>query len=284
MNVTLDRLRALVAVVDEGSFTDAATALHLSQAAVSRAVAALERGVGGRLLQRSTRTLRPTALGAQVIPAAREVLAAVTRLEQVVHRDREELRVGFAWSALGRHTVTLQRRWAAAHPSRRLVLQQIGSATAGLDTGAVDVAIVRRAVDPAQFDSTMVGAERRYAVLAADHPLAARRRLRLADFAGQTAAIDEQTGTTTTDLWPSSIDVEFRAVHGVDEWLTLIASGEAIGITPESTVQQYRRDGLVHRPMIDLEPTPVWIAWRRQEPSLRPEALIRMACEAYATK
>jgi DNA-binding transcriptional LysR family regulator len=282
MNVKLDGLRALVAVVDAGSFTDAATELHLSQAAVSRAVAGLERAVGGRVLQRSTRRLQPTALGARVLPAARHVLDAVAALERTVEEDRRELRVGYAWSALGRHTGVLQRRWAAEEHTTRLVFQQIDTPVAGLDTGVVDVAVVRRPVDPARFDSTLLGTERRFAVLAEDHPLARRRAVRLADFAGTTVAVDDRTGTTTLELWGAAApDIRLRPVDGVEDWLTLIASGQAVGITPESTVAQYRRTGLVSRPVLDAQPVPVWAAWARGEPSLRPDAFIRMACEAY---
>ncbi len=55
----LRQLRALIAVVDEGTFTDAAIVLRTSQASVSRAVAELERTLGGRLLLRTSRGARP---------------------------------------------------------------------------------------------------------------------------------------------------------------------------------------------------------------------------------
>jgi DNA-binding transcriptional LysR family regulator len=284
MDVKLSGLRALVAVVDAGSFTEAATELHLSQAAVSRGVAGLERELGAPVLRRTTRRVEPTALGARVIPRARRVLEAVRELQDAVEEDRREVRVGFAWSALGHHTADVQRRWAAENPGRRLVLHQHNTPAAGLDSGAVDVAVVRRPVDPARFDSALVGTEGRHAVLARDEPLAQRRGLRLADFAGATVAVDPATGTTTPDLWRGAgVDVDLRPVDGVDEWLTLIASGQAVGITPESTLAQYRRAGLVHRPVLDAEPVPVWIAWRRGARPQRPEALIRLACEAYGT-
>lgn len=128
----------------------------------------------------------------------------------------------------------------------------------------------------------MLGTERRFAVLAEDHPLARRRAVRLADFAGATVAVDDRTGTTTLELWgATALDIRLRQVDGVEDWLTLIASGQAVGITPESTVAQYRRTGLVSRPVLDAQPVPVWAAWARGEPSLRPDAFIRMACEAY---
>ncbi|RYZ29166.1 MAG: LysR family transcriptional regulator, partial [Propionibacteriaceae bacterium] len=63
MAIDLRQLRALVAVVEEGSFTDAAIALGTSQASVSRAVAALESALGTRVLRRTSRQVTTTAAG-----------------------------------------------------------------------------------------------------------------------------------------------------------------------------------------------------------------------------
>ena len=53
--VELRQLRALIAVVDHGGFTRGASALGVSQAAVSRTVAGLEAALGARVLRRTTR-------------------------------------------------------------------------------------------------------------------------------------------------------------------------------------------------------------------------------------
>ena len=68
--VELRQLRALVAVVDEGTFTDGAIALGVTQASVSRAVAALEAVLGARLLQRTSRGAGVTVTGARVVAHA----------------------------------------------------------------------------------------------------------------------------------------------------------------------------------------------------------------------
>ena len=67
MDIDLRQLRAFVTVVDEGSFTEAATALHLSQASVSRAVASLETAIGAKVLRRTTREIGLTEVGAKVL-------------------------------------------------------------------------------------------------------------------------------------------------------------------------------------------------------------------------
>ncbi|MGO4757981.1 LysR family transcriptional regulator, partial [Streptomyces sp. 2MCAF27] len=74
MDIELRQLRCLVAIVDEGSFTDAAIALGVSQAAVSRTLASLERALGVRLLLRTSREMTPTGTGLRVVAHARRVL------------------------------------------------------------------------------------------------------------------------------------------------------------------------------------------------------------------
>jgi DNA-binding transcriptional LysR family regulator len=78
-----------VAVADCGSFTAAARRLGLAKSVVSEHVRTLEARCGVRLLERSTRRLRLTQVGEQVLDAAKTVLASVRSLEQVVagHRD-----------------------------------------------------------------------------------------------------------------------------------------------------------------------------------------------------
>ena len=55
MTIDLNRIRLFVRVVDAGSFTAAAAAAGLPKSSISRAVAALERDLGVRLIQRTTR-------------------------------------------------------------------------------------------------------------------------------------------------------------------------------------------------------------------------------------
>lgn len=75
VNLELRHLRCLVAIVDEGTFTDAAVTLGVSQAAVSRTLAALEQALDVRLLHRTSREVTPTATGLRVAARARRVLA-----------------------------------------------------------------------------------------------------------------------------------------------------------------------------------------------------------------
>lgn len=283
MAADLRQLRAFVAVVDEGSFTDAAIALGTTQASVSRAVAALEAGLGARVLTRTPRAVATTALGARVLDHARAALDAVAAIERAAARTDVDLRVGYAWSALGEHTLPVQRRWAAAHPGRELVLVYSNTPSAGLAEGLADVAVLRRPVTDGRFVAELVGHEDRYAVLASSDPLARRRTLRLDDFVGRTLGIDRRTGTTSDRLWPPDArPAAFRDVHTVEDFLTSAAAGQLVGITSEATTRQHPRAGVAYRRVRDAPPVPVYLAWWREDPPPGVAALVALVRGAYA--
>ncbi|GEC02879.1 LysR family transcriptional regulator [Streptomyces spinoverrucosus] len=284
MDVELRQLRCLVAIVDEGTFTDAAHSLGVSQAAVSRTLASLERALGVRLLRRTSREVAPTATGLRVVAHARRVLAEVDDLVGEATSGHVRLRIGYAWAALGRHTLPFQRRWSAAHPETELHLVRANSPTAGLLEGSCDLAVVRWAVDERRFDSAIVGLERRLCALAADDPLARRRAVRLAELAGRTLLIDRRTGTTTPELWPADARPVIQETRDVDDWLTVIATGRCIGVTAESTAHQYRRPGVVYRPVRDAEPVAVRLIWWRDDPHPGTQAVIELVSALYRTQ
>ncbi|MGY1724721.1 LysR family transcriptional regulator [Blastococcus sp. SYSU DS0533] len=283
MSAEVRQLRALVAVVDAGTFTGAADLLGTSQASVSRSVAALERGIGARVLRRTTREVSLTVVGSRVLAHARRVLEEVAAIQRAAEETRPDVRVGYAWAALGRHTTAVQRRWSRAHPGSTLVFVQSNTPTAGLTEGLADVSVLRRPVTDPRLGSALLGTERRYAAVAADDPLARRRTLALPDFAGRTVAVDTLTGTTTGELWsPPAAPAVTRAVRGVDEWLTVIAAGQAMGITAGATARQHPRPGVVYRVVRDAPRVPVWMAWWTDSPPAGLEELLRLVREEYA--
>ena len=281
MDLELRHLRCLVAIVDAGTFTDAAIELGISQAAVSRNLIALEKVLGVRLLHRTSRTITPTTAGVHALAQARQVLAAADNLVAEATTGHTRLRIGHPWSAMGRHTREFQLRWAARHPDVELQLIRTNSATGGLAEGLCDLAILRTAADGHRFASAIVGYERRYCALAADDPWARRRSIRLDEVAQRTVLIDRRTGTTTPDLWSAGAQPRLQDTRDIDDWLALIAAGRGIGITPEGTTAQYRRDGVVFRPLRDAPPITVQMIWRRHDPHPSTHAAVALATELY---
>ena len=90
MNTTVEisELKALVAVVERGSFTAAAEPLDTDKAHVSRIVSRLEKKLGARLLQRSTRRLNVTEVGRDFYERASSILTALEETEAAVAQSK----------------------------------------------------------------------------------------------------------------------------------------------------------------------------------------------------
>ncbi|MFT2753604.1 LysR family transcriptional regulator [Clavibacter sp. Sh2088] len=285
MDVEMRHLRALVGVVENGTFTDAGMELGISQAAVSRNVASLEGVLGVRLLHRTTRSVELTPAGERVLRHARRVLAVLTDLRQEAAAGASTIRIGYAWSALGEHTPEFQRRWAAALPLHELHLTRSNTPTAGLREGTSDLAILRRVPEAPDIELALIGAEKRYCAMSVDDPLAAKRTVTLAQIATAPLALDDRTGSTRLDLWPDDGRPHRTvATYDIDDWLTVISSGAARGVTAESTAHQYRRRGLTYRAIRDAPPVPVHAAWMRSDPPAILHEVITLLAGLYRSR
>lgn len=89
----LDAVRTFVAAADGGQFQDAAAALSITQQAVSKRIAALEKDLGVRLFTRTARGAQLTIDGQALLPHARELLRAEARADASVRPGRRALRV-----------------------------------------------------------------------------------------------------------------------------------------------------------------------------------------------
>lgn len=285
MKWNLRELQFFVTAAEAGSFTDAAAQLYVSQAAVSRTIAGLEKTVGEKLLRRVPQGCELTSTGQQILPHARRVLSEAERFTEFLTSRHGILRLGYAWAALGRHTARLQRDWAQHHAATELELVRHNSPTAGLAEGLCDVAIVRKPVDEKRFDSLVVGLERRLVAFASDDPRWSRRRqLSMAEIADRTVIIDPRVGTTSSQLWSGAEHPpQFIESTDVDSWLDAIAAGRGVGTTAEATAHHHLRPGVTYRPIKDGPRIPVRVVWWHDD---RPNGLgdlVDAITQLYAT-
>jgi DNA-binding transcriptional LysR family regulator len=152
--MTLRQLEYLVAVVDAGSFGQAALDLHVTQPTLSQQVRALEAEIGGALLERLPRGVRPTATGEALLPPARAALAAAGRARRaarmVLGLEAGELEVATVGTVAYGLLPPVLRRWNARHRDRtvRLHEHRDGPALAeAVAQGAADLGIGPRPAD-----------------------------------------------------------------------------------------------------------------------------------------
>ncbi|MGL6139284.1 MAG: LysR family transcriptional regulator, partial [Planktothrix sp.] len=86
--MNIDQLEILLAVAEEGSFSEAALSLSISQSAVSRAIAALEDELGLPLLLRGRFGARPTLIGERVMVHASKILELREKIDHEVNLEK----------------------------------------------------------------------------------------------------------------------------------------------------------------------------------------------------
>jgi DNA-binding transcriptional LysR family regulator len=188
----LHQLAYLVAVADEASFTRAAEQLLVSQPAVSAQIRRLERELGEELLDRSERSVRPTAVGAAVLPHARAALAAVDGARLAVSELTGLLRGRAALGTVTSPDVDLAGLLGAFHDRHPMVDISLSAAdtdrlTAELVAGQLDAAIISvGAAAPGGVAIQVIVDQPIVAAVSRQHDLATRITgpVALADLAG----------------------------------------------------------------------------------------------------
>lgn len=186
MGLDLHKLEHLIAVAEEGSFTRAASRLHLSQQALSTSIRALEREVGVALLERgNTLTVLPAGQG--LIEDARVLhglaRSAVQRARRIGRGEAETLRIG--------HTpaVTSEEITAMLPPVRRAnpeLAPQVNQRyphelTEQLLSGDLDLGLCRAMRTPRGLTRTLLTQHRLRVAVAHGHRLASHGTVSLSD-------------------------------------------------------------------------------------------------------
>lgn len=142
--MNLRRLSVFVKVVDEGSFSSAARALGLPRSAVSQAVAALERELGARLLQRSSRAMSVTEAGAELHRKAAPALRTLEEASLAVTDQHGPLRGAIRMTAPvevgSRMLEPVLSRFLREHPGVTIELR-LTTTVLDLTGGGIDLAV-----------------------------------------------------------------------------------------------------------------------------------------------
>lgn len=279
MAVEMRHLRALTALADAGTFTDAAIALGISQAAVSRSIAQLEANLGVGLVHRSSRRVAFTDLGRTALGHARRALREVDALQK--SSAAGTLRVGYAWSGLGGHTHDLYRLWETEIAGTELILSHYNSPTGGLAEGVCDAALVRGAPAGHDYHSEQVGLERRVCAVARQDKWARRRGVRLQEIAARPLALNRPTGTTSEALFAPDVPVRVVETTDTDHWLETIARAKAVGVTSEATAVYFPRPDVRYIPIKDAPPIPVYLMWAKHNIHPHLQRLAGMMQQVY---
>ncbi|MCP3654131.1 MULTISPECIES: LysR family transcriptional regulator [Herbaspirillum] len=146
--LSLDRLRTLVAIADLGSFAAAARELHLAPPTVSLHISELEERIGAPLLLRQRSQVRPSGIGATLIARARQLLAAADQALEEVGRQvlglAGRVRLGASTGAIATLLPQVLERLGQRHPDIDVQIHILTSqeTLSQLNEGLLDIGLV----------------------------------------------------------------------------------------------------------------------------------------------
>jgi DNA-binding transcriptional LysR family regulator len=177
--ISLRALECLVAIVDQGSLTKAASVLHMSQPALSHQIAGIERELGTPVIERLPRGIRPTAAGLAAVEQARVALAAAEKA--VVSAKRTAAGMGGRIRVASAETMTawllapVLRDWHRVSPGVEIDLREYTSSDRMLEVLVAGGADILVGPPPTKTDEhvEVIGAEEIVVVAAPGHRFAA---------------------------------------------------------------------------------------------------------------
>jgi DNA-binding transcriptional LysR family regulator len=274
------QLTILRELSERGSLAAVARALHVTPSAVSQQLTALQRTCPTPLTEKRGRRLALTPAGEALAAAAVDVAAALDRANRAVEAHLESLdtpvavcafnSVGLAWFG------PLLRELNGAPPLRCTDEDVAQQDFPGL-VADYDVVIAHRPEAGPPWPTRRLRVvplltEPLHVALAADHPLAGRERLTVADVADE-RWISVHEGfplAGALDVVAAAARRPLDVVHRINEFFVsaaVVASGDALALLPALTSRA--EPGVVLRPLADLTLN------RRIDALLRPEALAR---------
>ncbi|MFI8237900.1 LysR family transcriptional regulator [Streptomyces sp. NPDC085866] len=264
--MSLRQMEYFLTVVEEASFTRAAELLHVTQPALSHQIKALEKTVGGALLERMPRGVRLTPMGRAFLPhaelAVRSAAQARRAARAAAGAEGGELHIAALHSIAVGALPDVFARWRTAHPRVLLRLHEYATSEAleeAVQRGTADLAI---GPEPVGAPGTVVpvGEEEVVLVVPFDDRLAGRTRVtlpELADRAWIRCAMEPVVhGERFLDWACGQAGYRPRTAMWTEHTSTAVrmaAAGVGVCVAPAHVVR-----GAVGEDCVVLTPDPAW--------------------------
>ncbi len=187
----LRHLRYFVAVATEKSFRRAAERLHISQPPLSMQIKRFEGELGLALFERTSRSVRLSLAGENLLPLATSILDAADRLKTAAKQSAEGaigvLTIGYLLSSLGPLLAEAMRTFHAAHPNVEvsLVEQRAPQQIEAILNGSLDLALTHGKVEQSELTAEVFSETDVAIALNRGHRLTRKARITLESLQGE---------------------------------------------------------------------------------------------------
>jgi len=248
-------LQCFVTLAEELNFSRAAERLHVAQPALSQQIRALEERVGTQLIDRTRRPLRLTEAGQYLATEARQILgsfaeATLGALEIGAGR-RGWLSIGFTRSVMYSILPLALKAFHHAYPQVELKLFEMltDEQNDALRDMRIHIGIGRQPLPMPGYTTLPLLRERFIVMMAADHPLAKRKKVRLADLADTPLILypahhNAQFKYTVQALYRDAgvTPIVAHQTYEIQTAIALVAAGLGVTVVGESVARHGRTD------------------------------------------
>ncbi len=240
--MTLNQIRAFIAVAQDGGFTAAARALGMSHSTLNSQIQMMEREYGAELFHRRGRRVELSALGLEMLPLARQMIALEGEMSSLLDDSGRLRRGSLKIGAVGPfHVTEMIEAYHAAYPRIKISVTLGNSEVVldALDKYVSDVGVVASRSPDERYHMQLYA---RYPVIAfvhVGHPFARRESIALKELSGQPLLMREPGSTTRKALedalMKQGVTVQVAMEIGSREALReAVARGLGIGTVSES--------------------------------------------------
>jgi len=274
------QVQYVLAVAQEGSFTDAAHTLYISQSSLSKQIIALEDELGMPLFDRSRRKVTLTRAGETFLKHARTLSESYLAMmaELSAHKETPAVSI-LAIPVIAQYGIPdYLVQFKDAHPDLQVTLEEREaiSILPALSDHESDLAIVRdNYLDAQRFDSLAIARDRLLVAVSETHDLASRASISLPELAdenlitvGQASLLQELTldACRQAGFEPRISYVSLR----VESILGLVAANSGIALIMEKIFDHSKHLGVIGIPLEQTIGSTVVLAWPRDKQLTMP--------------
>jgi len=284
INFDLNDLQAFRAVAEIGNFRKAADTIHLSQPAFSRRIDKLEQALGVRLLDRTTRSVKLTAIGRDFDRKVRSLLDELDNtllgIQGVAATRMGEVTIACVPSTVYYYLSQVIRRYREHYPKIRVKVFDAGAneVLSAVSNGEADFGLNFIGSQEADIEFKPLREERFVAAVRRDHALATKRRVTWTELAaydfisvakssGNRLLLDQALAGL-----PGAPQAIYEAQH-VTTQLGLVEAGLGVAAVPAMAMPAADHPLLVSVPLVDPVVTRKVGLIRRKGRALSPAAM-----------
>lgn len=285
----LHKLKAFIVVAEELNFRKSAELLGMSGPPLTRLIASLEKELGTKLFERTTRSVYLTGAGVLLLKEAREITAAFARIETEVRAAGKiksgMIKIGFSRTAFVTRFPTVVEEFQNRFPKIKIELLEESSheVITLLKERRIDVAFTESTTQSQSLKSHKISSESVGVLLPRKHPLAKRKEVQFRELMSETVIVHSRREASefydrTSHLFTRGLQKPQIYIKNLNESCPiLVATGKGISFTVNGGWSAIT-DHIRFVPVSDMS-MPIFMLWNSENCTSQLNSFLSLVIE-----